>query len=78
MVAIHSEVPDEEQAEAFKPSKDSREVKVIVATNAAESSITVPDVDHVSLELKIDQIALLKVPTSTFKLARYMLHGSGR
>ena len=41
MVAIHSEIPDEEQAEAFKMDQERRVVKVIVATNAAESSITV-------------------------------------
>jgi len=41
VVAIHSEIPDEEQAEAFKMDQERRVVKVIVATNAAESSITV-------------------------------------
>mmetsp|Transcript_15561 Transcript_15561/g.23901 ORF Transcript_15561/g.23901 Transcript_15561/m.23901 type:complete len:1923 (-) Transcript_15561:159-5927(-) len=43
---IHSDVPFEEQMAAFdKPAKD--EVKIIIGTNAAESSITLPDVDHV-------------------------------
>jgi HrpA-like RNA helicase len=43
---IHSDVPFEEQMAAFdKPAKD--EIKVIIGTNAAESSITLPDVDHV-------------------------------
>jgi len=43
---IHSDVPFEEQMAAFdKPDKD--EVKIIIGTNAAESSITLPDVDHV-------------------------------
>jgi ATP-dependent RNA helicase DHX29 len=41
VVAIHSEIPDEEQAEAFKTDHEREVVKVIVATNAAESSITV-------------------------------------
>ncbi|CAJ1934533.1 unnamed protein product [Cylindrotheca closterium] len=43
---IHSDIPFEEQMEAFKePDKD--EVKIIIATNAAESSVTLPTVDHV-------------------------------
>jgi ATP-dependent RNA helicase DHX29 len=43
---IHSDVPFEEQMAAFdKPAAD--EIKVIIGTNAAESSITLPDVDHV-------------------------------
>ena len=43
---IHSEIPFEEQEAAFLPAGPD-EVKVIVATNAAESSITLPDVDCV-------------------------------
>ena len=43
---IHSDVPFEEQMAAFEPPKEG-EVKVIIATNAAESSLTLPDVDHV-------------------------------
>jgi HrpA-like RNA helicase len=42
---IHSDIPFEDQLSAFQPQKDA--VKVIIATNAAESSITLPDVDHV-------------------------------
>jgi HrpA-like RNA helicase len=43
---IHSDIPFEDQMAAFdKPEAD--EVKVIIATNAAESSVTLPDVDHV-------------------------------
>eukprot|EP01044_Picomonas_judraskeda_P002805 COSAG03_NODE_213_length_10549_cov_7.843349_2_plen_1370_part_00 len=42
---IHSDIPFEDQLSAFQPVKDA--VKVIIATNAAESSITLPDVDHV-------------------------------
>jgi HrpA-like RNA helicase len=43
---IHSDVPFEEQMAAFDtPAAD--EIKVIIGTNAAESSITLPDVDHV-------------------------------
>ena len=43
---IHSDVPFEEQMSAFDtPAAD--EIKVIIGTNAAESSITLPDVDHV-------------------------------
>jgi hypothetical protein len=43
---IHSDVPFEDQMAAFEPPKEG-EVKVIIATNAAESSLTLPDVDHV-------------------------------
>ncbi|KAL7470822.1 hypothetical protein ACHAXS_011092 [Conticribra weissflogii] len=43
---VHSEIPFEEQMDIFaEPEKD--EVKVIIATNVAESSITLPSVDHV-------------------------------
>lgn len=43
---IHSDIPFEEQMGAFdEPAED--EVKVIIATNAAESSVTLPSVDHV-------------------------------
>ena len=43
---IHSDVPFEEQMAAFDtPAAD--EIKIIIGTNAAESSITLPDVDHV-------------------------------
>ena len=43
---IHSDVPFEEQMAAFEPPGEG-EVKVVIATNAAESSLTLPDVDHV-------------------------------
>ena len=43
---IHSDVPFEEQMVAFEPAGEG-EVKVVIATNAAESSVTLPDVDHV-------------------------------
>jgi HrpA-like RNA helicase len=43
---IHSDIPFEEQMLAFNPPQQG-EVKVIIATNAAESSLTLPDVDHV-------------------------------
>lgn len=43
---IHSDIPFEDQLDAFQlPSPD--EVKVIIATNAAESSVTLPAVDNV-------------------------------
>lgn len=43
---IHSEIPFEDQMDAFnEPASD--EVKIIIATNAAESSVTLPNVDHV-------------------------------
>jgi HrpA-like RNA helicase len=43
---IHRDVPLEEQEEAFTPAAND-EIKVILATNAAESSITIPDIDVV-------------------------------
>ena len=46
VVAIHSELPFEEQEAAFDPTPPDQ-VKVVVATNSAESSITLPDVDMV-------------------------------
>jgi HrpA-like RNA helicase len=46
LYAIHSDIPFEEQEEAFLPCGPD-EVKVVIATNAAESSITLPDVDIV-------------------------------
>lgn len=43
---IHSDIPFEEQQQALvRPEQD--EVKIIIATNAAESSLTIPDVDNV-------------------------------
>jgi HrpA-like RNA helicase len=44
--AIHSDIPFEEQEAAFLPTP-ANEIKVVLATNAAESSITLPHVDVV-------------------------------
>lgn len=46
VVGIHSDIPYEEQEMAFAPVPPDK-IKVIIATNAAESSITLPDVDVV-------------------------------
>lgn len=46
IVVIHSDVPFDEQQQAFVPAGFT-EKKIILATNAAESSITLPDVDIV-------------------------------
>lgn len=43
---IHSDIPFEDQMTVFNKC-EADEVKVIIATNAAESSVTLPDVDHV-------------------------------
>jgi hypothetical protein len=43
---IHSEIPFEDQMDAFN-APENDEVKIIIATNAAESSVTLPNVDHV-------------------------------
>lgn len=45
-VPIHSEIPFDEQLEAFSPAP-AGVTKLIAATNAAESSVTLPDVDVV-------------------------------
>lgn len=45
-IPIHGDVPFEDQMSAFEPPGPG-EVKVVIATNAAESSVTLPDVDHV-------------------------------
>ena len=44
--AIHSDIPFEEQLSAFQPAAPG-EAKIIIATNAAESSLTLPDCDFV-------------------------------
>lgn len=46
VIGIHTDIPFEEQQEALKPA-EFNEVKVIVATNAAESSVTLPNMDLV-------------------------------
>jgi HrpA-like RNA helicase len=43
---IHSEIPFEDQMVAFDKTNPN-EVKIVIATNAAESSVTLPDVDNV-------------------------------
>jgi len=45
-IGIHSDIPEEEQARAFDPTPYDK-IKVVVATNAAESSLTIPDCDLV-------------------------------
>ena len=41
---IHSDIPPEEQELAFGVTPEDK-IKVVVATNAAESSVTIPDCD---------------------------------
>jgi HrpA-like RNA helicase len=43
---IHSDIPFEDQLDAFK-TPGANEVNIIIATNAAESSVTLPAVDSV-------------------------------
>ena len=45
VIPVHSDVPIEDQMLVFQPAGPN-EVKVIIATNAAESSITLPDIDR--------------------------------
>ena len=48
LLPLHSEILDEAQESIFKPaSVKYRQIKIIIATNVAESSITIPDVDIV-------------------------------
>ena len=47
IVVIHSDVPFEEQLAAFDDNVDDKKCRLILATNAAESSITLPNVDDV-------------------------------
>jgi HrpA-like RNA helicase len=46
VLAVHSDIPHEQQLLAFQPTRED-ETKIVIATNAAESSVTIPDVDHV-------------------------------
>jgi HrpA-like RNA helicase len=43
---VHSDIPFEDQMKVFEATAPD-EVRIIIATNAAESSVTLPDVDHV-------------------------------
>jgi HrpA-like RNA helicase len=43
---IHGDIPFEDQMNVFDVAKPN-EVKIIISTNAAESSVTLPDVDNV-------------------------------
>jgi HrpA-like RNA helicase len=45
VIPIHSHIPHEEQMAAFDINKNV--IKIVVATNSAESSITLPDCDNV-------------------------------
>lgn len=46
MLAVHSDIPHETQLLAFAPTLPDQ-IKIVIATNAAESSVTIPDVDNV-------------------------------
>ena len=46
LIPLHSSLNEDEQDRAFKKPTEGRR-KVIVATNIAESSITIPDVKYV-------------------------------
>ena len=45
---IHSDIPADEQELAFGITPQDK-VKVVVATNAAESSVTIPDCDGIKI-----------------------------
>jgi superfamily II DNA/RNA helicase len=45
-VPIHSDIPFEDQMKAYDKIQP-HQLKIVVATNAAESALTLPDVDHV-------------------------------
>ncbi|GMI27318.1 hypothetical protein TeGR_g5550 [Tetraparma gracilis] len=46
LLPIHGDIPFDDQLRAFQPPEPG-EIKVVIATNAAESGITLPDVDTV-------------------------------
>ena len=45
-IGLHGDLADDEQELAFMPTPSDK-VKVVIATNIAESSLTIPDVDMV-------------------------------
>ena len=45
-IPVHGDIPFEDQMKVFT-ALGPDEVKIVIATNAAESSVTLPDVDHV-------------------------------
>jgi HrpA-like RNA helicase len=57
---IHGEIPIEDQMVVFQPAGPN-EVKVIVATNVAESSITLPDVDSKYSIVSLNQLHYLTI-----------------
>jgi len=46
VVKLHSGVPSRDQERAFRPPREGR-VKVVLSTNIAETSVTIPDITHV-------------------------------
>lgn len=42
IIPLHSSLPNDEQAQVFKPAVAGQR-KIILSTNIAESSVTVPD-----------------------------------
>ncbi len=47
ILPLHSCISKEQQMEIFKPIKSSNDIKIILSTNIAETSITIPDVSVV-------------------------------
>ena len=47
LIPMHSSLSYEEQERAFRSSYKTSRRKVVVATNIAESSITIPDIKYV-------------------------------
>jgi len=74
---IHSDIPFDEQMEAFEsPAAD--EVKVVIATNAAESSVTLPDVGKLSkrscFKIAINQSSFLFRRSNSIHAIAYSDH----
>ena len=47
VVPLHGSIESSKQRDAFRPPSDPKQWKVVLATNVAETSVTIPDVSFV-------------------------------
>ena len=47
VVPLHGSIESSKQRDAFRPPQDEKQWKVVLATNVAETSVTIPDVSFV-------------------------------